>query len=269
MRLHLSLSCALLVALSTSAARAERVIDMTFAGATFVDEQGVRFQQSDQRPTGTGYIKPFLRIQRTGTEHGYNTDRRPTQFDEKQDPWTHSLLKSSLSGLNIGGTVYLQFLLDVNEPGTDSGRLLSMNKLQFFLTNRPGIFNYDAPSRVRGTATDNFYDSSNGALARKIYDLDGMGGGDDRRVELDYRLNSGSGSGDLFVYVPQSYFSGPEQYIVLYSSFGCPNGSAAGFEEWAAVVPLPTSALGGLGLFGGLASFRYLHLRRRGRQLVA
>src|SRR5205823_5613097 len=97
--------------------------------------------------------------------------------------------------------------------------------------------------------------------------------------ELNYKFNSGSGSGDLFVFVPTSYFApyagSPYKYLYLYSAFGDPNPSDAGFEEWATFkgtnptnpppvtnpVPAPPSVvLAGLAL-GGLA-FRRVFRRK-------
>src|SRR5688572_14480065 len=51
---------------------------------------GAQFVWTDSQPTGTGYIEPFLRIQRTGVEQGYNTSYgRP--WDTKDGKWTHEL----------------------------------------------------------------------------------------------------------------------------------------------------------------------------------
>jgi hypothetical protein len=84
-------------------------------------------------------------------------------------------------------------------------------------------------------------------------------------VRLDYSLNSGSGQGDMFLLVPVSAFgaTGANEFVYLYSRFGENNANTnnAGFEEWAVVVPLPSSAWAGLaGL--GLAGIRW-GLRRR------
>jgi hypothetical protein len=57
----------------------------------------------------------------------------------------------------------------------------------------------------------------------------------DNTIELDYNLNSGSGSGDLFAYIKNSLFTGAT-YVTLYSQFGDPpgaNNNNDGFEEWA------------------------------------
>src|SRR5262245_40265485 len=91
-RLALGRWAALLVAttLTPSLARSE-VLDLTSPGAV-VSSQGVLFYQANPQSTGTGVIDPFVRIQRTGTERGYNTDARPVEFDTKDaNQWTHSL----------------------------------------------------------------------------------------------------------------------------------------------------------------------------------
>src|SRR5258708_4777312 len=51
---------------------------------------GALYVWTDHQPTGTGVIVPFVRIQRKGTEQGYNTSGSPLPFDEK-DPlnFTH------------------------------------------------------------------------------------------------------------------------------------------------------------------------------------
>ena len=82
---------------------------------------------------------------------------------------------------------------------------------------------------------------------------------------LDYNLNSGSGSGDMFAYIPESAFVGADPYVYLYSEFGFDAGADAGPEEWAVrmiaetttgtVVPVPTAVL--LGMLGlGVAGLK-------------
>ena len=69
-----------------------------------------------------------------------------------------------------------------------------------------------------------------------------MDSASDTRIELNYALNPGSGYGDMFAYIPTSVFSNNAStpYFVLYSRFGNPNTSDAGFEEWATLrVPAP------------------------------
>jgi len=249
MRINLGRFGTGLAALAVAAIWGGRVsaetIELTSVGSSGTIN-GALFQQASPQPTGTGVIDSFVRIQNKGIEQGYNTSARPVQFDEKTDPnFTRPLLLSDVPVVNINGTNYRQFLLDVNETKNDTGRFLSLDQLQIFQANTGNLNNY--PN-----------------LGNKIYDLDAGG---DHSILLDYSLNSGSGSGDMFAYIPDSLFDPNFSNVYLYSQFGSnPNARAdAGFEEWATLqgestppvneVPAPATlvfaAVGcGLGLIG-------------------
>jgi len=202
----------------------------------------VIYTRDATQPTGTGYIDPFLRLQHNSTESGYNTsadylpgtNAQDFQFDQKNpsfdgDPlitssflgYTHDLALSSVPIVNIGGTDYREFWLDINEPNGQKS-LLSLDDLQIFLSPTGGL-------GVQGISA---YDTTTRKLAglQAIYDLDA---GSDNYVKLDYDLGHGSGSGDMTVFIPNSLFVGG-QYVYLYSRFGlqscCTSGD--GFEEW-------------------------------------
>jgi len=188
------------------------------------------FFQTQQQPTGTGVIDPFVRIQQTGHESGYNTSGSNYQFDEKAGIWTHALPLNSLTSVTVNGKAYYEFLLDINESATDTHRLLSLNEVQIYL-GKDG--NYDQNNN-KFTSDVGF--GPNGTKSALVYDLDS--GGVDRTVELDYKLNHGSGSGDMYMYIEKSLFDDAAAksgygFVYLYSAFGSPNGSNAGFEEWA------------------------------------
>src|SRR5262249_6956916 len=145
------------------------------------------------------------------------------------------------------------FLLDINQTG--SKPLISLNKIQVFLGNAPDL----SPNTFSGGVL-NF-----GGNATLVYNLDGGSGGNGT-IELDFSLNSGSGSGDMFAYIPNALFTGSNQWVYLYSQFGDPNATNDGFEEWATIngvvlpnnTPEPASLLlAATGLAGlGLARFR-------------
>lgn len=228
--IHRRLAAAILTGIGTlsttqyaEAAFVSTTIDLTTEGSTGTS-QGALFYQDDPKPTGTGYIDPFVRIQMTGTERGYNTDARPVEFDTKdENQWTHSLLLNTLGAVTIGSTDYYKFSLDINEEGGPVGSLLSMNDFRIYLGNSGSLTGWN----------DGF-----GANSVKVYDIDAETTGNktiDVTVELNYRLGHGSGSGDMSVYIPVALFQGHGsqfQYVYLYSSFGNPNQSDAGFEEW-------------------------------------
>jgi len=232
-------------ALLPSSARADSYY--LYSDTASANVNGAIFATTNQQPTGTGVIDPFLTIQRTGSEQGYNTDGT-FQFDEKRTSYTNALPLNSLQAVTINGVQYYQFLLDINETKTDTGRLLSLNDVQLYLGSTPNPTGYTGS----GFATP----------STLVYDLDANG---NNTIELDYSLNSGSGSGDMYMYVQKSLFDAAAGstgygYVYLYSAFGDPNGSDAGFEEWAATkgtntpsgVPAPPGlVLAGMG-FGCL-----------------
>ena len=224
------------------------IVDLTTSGSSGVIN-GARFETADFRSAGTGVIQSFVRVQRNGTEQGYNTSGRPVAFDEHTDPnFTHNLTFGDIPNRVIAGVTYKEFILDINQTSPNS--LLSLDKVQVY-TSAVG-------SQTTSTV------SSLGAL---VYDMDA---GSDSWVKLDYNLASGSGQGDMRMFVPLSAFGGASAstFVYLYSFFGTNFATNDGFEEWAvqtpdaAVVPLPTSAAAGGALLLGLAGFRRLRSRR-------
>ena len=178
---------------------------------------GAILTNTDNQATGSGVIDSFVRV--SGNDdclQGYNTDARPLQFDENSSPiFTHDLPLSAVPIVTIGGVQYREFLLDINQTGEDP--LLSLNEVEIYLHN-----------------TDNL---SSLAGLTPIWELDGAG---NVIVNLDYNLNSGSGSGDLFLYVPDSLFTGGT-FVTLFSQFGDGNNNNDGFEEWAVRTATPVN----------------------------
>src|SRR2546423_2206015 len=72
------------------------------------------FQFTQPQPTGTGYIAPFLRVQASPTEQGYNTSGG-TPFDDNSGPWTHDITSSDLqsTAVTVNGTLYFKILVDL------------------------------------------------------------------------------------------------------------------------------------------------------------
>jgi hypothetical protein len=259
--------CVLAAAALSSAgmAQAAVVLDLTAANTTGVATDGTAiFQRTNVQPTGTGVIDSFVRVQSKGnstTSQGYNTDYRKPQYDENNSPqFTRSVLISSLTAVTLNGGSYYQFLLDVNEPNNAASGLLSLDKLKIYQGNAPDLHGYSATTGW-------------GANADLVYSLDA---GIDKYVKLDENLNHGSGSGDMYLYVPTSVFTSTKQYLYLYSQFGATIGETGGFEEWATVAhpqPGPTPGPGvplPLGAWAGIAGLAVASVQaRRIRKVMA
>jgi len=239
----------LIAATSFGAVCNSATIDLTTAG-TSGSANGALFQQISPQSTGTGVIDSFLRIQANGTEQGFNNSVSEFTLDDVAkggQNYNHDILLSHVPIVSLNGVNYYQFLLDINQSGSEAhgSDLLSMYAMQIWLRGSP----ITTLSHPRGTYAD--LTGSGATLAWTL---------GDSTVELDARLNPGSGAGDMFAYIPQSVLGTADQYVYLYSAFGIPHESNDGFEEWAVLkggssVPdggltilLLGSALAGLGM---------------------
>lgn len=113
------------------------VVDLTTAGSSGTIN-GAIFRQGQVSPAGSGNIQSFVRIQRTGTEFGYNTDA-PRVSGSFTDPvnrdggtdnnanFTRSLRLSAVPIVAIGGQAYLDFSLVINQQ--NSAPLLSLDEV--------------------------------------------------------------------------------------------------------------------------------------------
>ncbi|HEV3145120.1 MAG TPA: carboxypeptidase-like regulatory domain-containing protein [Gemmataceae bacterium] len=214
-------------------------VDLSTAGAQGM-VNGAIFQQGSVQPAGSGVIQSFVRIHGLGgavTEQGYNTDARPLQFNENKSPtFTRSIRLSDIPEVNINGVNYRAFLLDINQKSSQP--LLSLDQLQIFEGDSGSLTGY-----------------SGGQLAgiSPLYDLNAGGGSN--WVELNARLSHGSGSSDMTLLVPDSYFlqadttGNPNPFVYLFSRFGDNFATNGGYEEWAvrkgsAGTPVPASLSG-------------------------
>lgn len=229
-------SCAALTfavgVVSASFASANTIIDLVTPGVSSSQTATIGgtfiVTNSDNQSSGTGVIDPFLRIQQTGQERGYNSSL-PSQYDAKDDPHTHALLLSQIPLIDIGGVFYREFLLDVNQA---SNGPISLNQIQIFQRN--GDINTSTLSEA--TAAPNHFAVISG-LGTEVFRMSveaTVTPGRDYEIQID--SDSGSGSGDMLLYVRNSLFNTSLSNVILFSQFGAPNGaysSNAGFEEWA------------------------------------
>ena len=237
------------IALALGATAQATIVDLTTADSGTANN--ALFYFSSKQPTGTGVIDPFLRVQNDPYEQGYNTSGG-TPFDDKAGPWTHDIQFSDLqtTQVMVNGTAYYQLLLDVDEPGGNKS-LISLDSLQFYTSSTGGK-----------TTTDL---SQLGTLR---WSLDG---GEDSYIMLDASRNSGSGSGDMYAYIPASAFDGVSNsdFIYMYCRFGdqaaADGTTEGGFEEWslaASPVPEVSSLLPIVGLIA-LVGVSTISRRRR------
>jgi hypothetical protein len=192
------------------------VVDLTTAGAQGVINNAL-FQQTATQPTGSGVIHSFVRLFGTGNaavEQGFNTDARPLQYNENNSPvFTRSLQLSEVPIVQYNGVSYREFLLDINQK--HSSPLVSLDELRIYVGNAPNLVGYDPNSQQL-------------AGLSATYDLGGTS------VLLNAALSHGSGSGDMYLLVPDAQLTAAGgNYIYLYSKFGATVSANGGYEEWA------------------------------------
>lgn len=208
-------------------------IDLTSTTSGTVGD--VIFTRVDNQPTGTGVFKPFLTLQSSPTEQGYNTSGADV-FNTKRTPqWNHDLRLGDLAVLNG----YYVFELDANEKGKgNAGKLLSIDNI--------AIYTSSIGAQTTETFDANgFLQFQSGSLRYTLNSPNTPGAPMSNWVKIDATLGStsGSGSSDMRVFVPTSYFAGAlsTDYLYFYNLNGVHYGaelgttSEAGFEEWRAL----------------------------------
>ena len=237
------------VLLSLSGTANASIVDLTTGPDVSGSIGDALFFATDQQPAGTGFIDPFLRVQASPTEQGYNTDGGFPFDDKNPQNFQHSLLLSSLVQFNMNGTDYFKFMLDANQSGA-SNQTFTLTQLQFYTANSGSLL----PTSLNPDGTI--------ALGTLAYNMN-PGGGTANSV---ITTATGSGKYDAIVYVPVSDFNKANKYVYLYFA-GIGNG---GFEEWTAattVAPIPEFSTF-FPVIGLLVAVLSSHALRR-RKLVA
>ena len=270
--------------------------DLTDMGSNSASVNGAIFNTIFDQPAGTGYIDPFLRTQLLGQpgpwcdpssptggncEQGYNTDGTD-EFDTKDaggHNWDHSILLSDIPIVNVGGVDYREFLLDINQLQNLNRDKLSLDELQFFLTDNRMISGYDDANNDFNTSPDN--------QATLVWTLDDIldTTADTNWLKLQNCKDPGtcgSGDMDLQALIPNSVFGSDEnQYVVLFNRFGdnaglgggsgSTDGANDGFEEWSYRIAQSTTSVPEPGmlplLFAGIMAIWMV--RRRAPTMAA
>lgn len=243
--LKLAAACAA-IALTSPLAQAT-VLDLGSSGEGFLG--GAFFSTTDIQPTGTGVFDPFLTVQNTPTEQGYNSSTG--NFDTKREPvWNHEIQLSDLRVTTINNVDYFGFVVDINEPNGGPRSTISLESLKIWTS-----------STLQDSTSTDSNGLFNGSLGTLVFDL---GAGN----SLEYNdQQHGSGSGDLNIFIPVSTFAGAQQtdYVYMYQAWGSAEFSEAGFEETAMlggfVIPEWGSFFPVIGLM--VAVFSTHALRRR------
>lgn len=209
----------------------------------------------DVGSSGTGLINPFLRLQSSGNEQGFNSDRNTALFDEGVSQTTSLSIDTvptyTAGQLGVGGTSeYGEFLLDTNET-----TFVSLNQLQIFaatesyatntnLTNTGFLADAPLGSDPDGTPVITFDPTQTIEIFRLSdyltqYEVI-VGGGGSGTYDLRFFFDV-----DLLASLGGTY-----THFIVYSQFGSPPGSessGSGFEEWSVsdartqVVPEPST----------------------------
>lgn len=223
----------------TAAEIATGAINVT-ADAVLEGPAGLVVRQSAfENSAGTGLVNPFLKTSTNDASYNaFNTSgTKPGTVTSNQ--FTRDLPLSSVPTLKIGNVRYREFRLDINEPN-NSGNLLSLDRFDVYVSATGNV----------GTNASNR--PSLGALAPR-YSLTGNTSvNTDVRgnvwIVVDGDLESGSGVGDAYFYVPETAFgadaaacpydgdtgAGCGRFVYLDVRFGDQHAQDGGnFEEFA------------------------------------
>ena len=181
---------------------------------------------ASNQASGTGLFDPFVRLQGSPTEKGYNTDGT-VAFDTKTGTWTHAIKVNAIplvdcDGSGSGTATCWELFVDIND-GNNTKRI-SLNEVEIWFTTNANLVGFVDPTCFPSGAT-------------KEYDFSG--------AILINDVNQGSGRGDLRYLVPTADHTwNADTYFVLYSKWGTTAasqtaangtgnwGSDGGFEEW-------------------------------------
>jgi hypothetical protein len=197
--------------------------DLTTDGSQTTIDQAIFTAFDSSGSVGSGVFPAFVVMQGNDCIQGYNT-QGTEEFDTVNNS-SEIVRLDTLMVVNVGGTDYVEFRLDINQNKNNSGPSgPSLDNVQIFVSNTDNLTGWQPDCTLGGVSC--------------IYNMDA---GQNRALLLDYALNNGGGNGfDLSLLLPVSRFgaalANPSgNYVYLYSSFGAVGGIYAendGPEEW-------------------------------------
>jgi hypothetical protein len=130
--LHIAVAGAL--ALGGQAAGA-MVIDLATASGGSGTLNGATFTWIDAG-AGTGNIDSFVQSSGAGNRdetHAFNTTVNNVLNNGSADPFNHSITVADVPRINLGGALFREFMLDINENAGRAAEYLSLDEVQIFI----------------------------------------------------------------------------------------------------------------------------------------
>jgi hypothetical protein len=190
---------------------------------------GAVFQYYDtEYADGTGNLEPYLRVQASPNEAGYNANfKNPfnPQFDEKTGTWTHAIKLSEIPSIEcappinsecVPGENYREFIADFNEANSGVNAQISIDAFEIYLFDADDV-SFD-PTVIANYPyeRDGYYHPSippsDPTWGAPVWYLDG-------HILATEENSSGSGQGDMQILVPETLFDGYEE--CYYGSLTC------------------------------------------------
>jgi hypothetical protein len=200
-------------------------VDLHTGPGGSVDVNGAIWNYPVEFNVGTGLINPFLGIQASGYEEGFNTDASPLPLDTTRPNFTNPLPLNHVPTIKVNDDFYREIILDGNENNSGNDPLFAIRQFDLWMCDDPAATTYDTVS-----------DFESNADCTLVYDLDG------KILRATTALTSGSGKTlDYQILIPEANFqdalsalgadptsctyAGVESpacgiYLVLYSAMG-------------------------------------------------
>lgn len=153
---------------------------------------------------GTGNFDPFLKLNGSPMEQGYNTSAKGV-MDNASGQWTHDLTVGDMSVVqDLTGRYLVAVGMDLNEPNSAGARYQSLDSFQVYVSPI-GSQSTNDPTQ----------------LGTLIYNMDAVS---ENALLLDVNRNSAGGSGrsDLNIYLDLALFTGVKQsdFVYFYVKMG-------------------------------------------------